>query len=93
MDVMIKQVAEVVVDDLDGGTVVYKPSNGAFFQLNGSGRYIWDNLENWLSLEQLTVDFSLKYRLSKEVAEEDVQVFLSNLLEKGLLERKEGSIG
>ncbi|MGL4609354.1 MAG: PqqD family protein [Waterburya sp.] len=88
---VIKQVAEAIIDDLDGGTVVYKPSNGAFFQLNSSGRYIWDSLSDWLSLEQLAINFSAKYQIPKEVAEADLKTFLSGLFSRGLLEQKEAS--
>jgi hypothetical protein len=58
--------------------------------LNDTGKSLWDLLETWVTLEQLTRFVTEKYSIDYERASQDVKQFLKTLKERQLLEEKEG---
>ena len=54
--------------------------------LNETGSFLWENLKNEISKEELLNALLSEYEVEKSVAEADVDEFLKILSEKGLLE-------
>jgi hypothetical protein len=56
-----------------------------YFALNGSGAHLWRLLLKGTTLAELSEELVELYGIEKSSADEDVQTFLSQLSERGLL--------
>lgn len=68
--------SEVVVLDLDGSV---------YLKLNGSGRFLWERLTEPTDQESLTKALIDKYGIDSSRAASDVETFLADLRERGLV--------
>jgi hypothetical protein len=74
-----------VSTELDQETVLMSINAGAYYGLEGPARSIWEKLETPLTFTQL-VDFLVdEYRVSPETCASDVQKFLAEMEQEGLL--------
>ena len=76
---------ELVSTELDQETVLMSINAGAYYGLEGPARSIWEKLETPMTFTQL-VDFLVdEYRVSPETCAADVQKFLAEMEQEGLL--------
>jgi hypothetical protein len=76
---------ELVSTELDQETVLMSINAGAYYGLEGPARTIWEKLETPLTFTQL-VDFLVdEYSVSHETCASDVQKFLAEMEQEGLL--------
>ena len=68
---------EIVVLDLDGSM---------YFRVNGSGRVLWDLLQEPRTHDELTEALVAAYGIAAEQAAEDAARFIGELQERGLIE-------
>lgn len=54
--------------------------------LNSTGKFMWELLENDISKEELIEKVVEKYKIDEEIAKRDVEKFLNNLREEKILE-------
>ncbi len=67
---------EVVVLDLEGSV---------YLKLNGSGRLLWERLNEPCDVSDLIEALVAEYGIDEERARTDVESFLADLRERGLL--------
>ena len=79
------KVEDVVWRDVDGELVVLELSAATYLTLNGSARLLWLTLTDGSTVEGLTSMLTDRYKISKETAKSDVELFLSDLKGRDLL--------
>ena len=76
---------ELVSTELDQETVLMSINAGAYYGLEGPARSIWEKLETPLTFTQLVDSLVDEYRVSPETCASDVQKFLAEMEQEGLL--------
>jgi hypothetical protein len=76
---------ELVSTELDQETVLMSINAGAYYGLEGPARSIWEKLETPLTFTQLVDVLVDEYRVSPETCAADVQKFLAEMEQEGLL--------
>jgi hypothetical protein len=71
---------------LDDNAVVVSPRLGEVRVLNGVGTVIWQLIADHNSTVEIESYLVAHYDVSPEQASNDLQIFLTNLTERGLLE-------
>ena len=56
--------------------------------LNETGRFIWDNLQDFLTIEELTVRAKKQFIDKNDVLEEEICNFVRTLVKIGLIEER-----
>ena len=74
-----------VFRELDSGGVILNVENGDYFQLNATGRIIWEALADGAERDDLVERLTATFDLGSEQAEADVDHFLSELGERSLI--------
>lgn len=71
--------------------VLLDPISGKYFSLNSVGGFVWQQLQQPLTVEQLVERVCKRYEVNSELAERDVLALLGQLSESNLidLERRE----
>jgi hypothetical protein len=75
-----------------GGESILVPLGAQVMSLNGlivlneTGRYVWELLAQERSLDELTTTVVGRFGVAAEIARADVQTFLDEISEMGLLE-------
>ena len=77
--------SELVSTELDQETVLMSINAGAYYGLEGPARSIWEKLETPLTFTQLVDSLVDEYRVSPEICASDVQKFLAEMEQEGLL--------
>ena len=54
--------------------------------VNGSGQFIWDNIQEEISFDELIEKLLDEYEIDRETAEEDAKAFLDELVKAGIIE-------
>jgi hypothetical protein len=70
---------------LDDGGVILNVESGDYFQVNSSGRLIWETLAGGAQRQELVDKLALDFQLSHEQASADVDSFLGQLEERSLI--------
>ena len=66
-------------------TVILHLGNGTYYGLDPVGTVIWDGVKAGQSLEEIRATILTTYDVSEEVAEADMQRFLTELIDNGIL--------
>ncbi|NLO28762.1 MAG: PqqD family protein [Actinobacteria bacterium] len=86
-----RRVGDVVQRDVAGETLLV-PIRGnlaqlqELFALNEVGRWLWERLDEECGLEDLVGGLTVEFDIDAEQARRDIQVFLDDLAEAGLME-------
>lgn len=72
--------------DSEAGTVVLDRETNAYFGLDGVAAFIWDQLQEPLSLNVLVERVVAEYEVDIDSACEDAKQFIVHLIEKGLVD-------
>jgi hypothetical protein len=82
---MLYRTQEMLSTELDQETVLMSIDAGAYYGLAGPARSIWEKLETPMTFSAL-VDLLVKeYEVTPEACAADLQGFLSEMEQKGLL--------
>ena len=65
--------------------VVLVPKKGIYFQINSSGKEIWNALQKGFSTPEIAEILSKKYDISLKKAQNDVQRFCIQLKKEGII--------
>jgi hypothetical protein len=76
---------EVVYRDLAGEAVILNLASGIYFGLNETATRIWHLLESHNDEDDLLEALTLEYSASREQLRRDLEVFVKQLAEKGLI--------
>ncbi len=81
----IKRNDNILASDLDGEKVMMSIQKGEYYGLGKTGTFIWDHIENSISINDLITLIIDKYNVTREQCLEDIVPFLTNLIEKELI--------
>lgn len=59
---------------------------GGIIKLNESGSFLWKNMTEHTDRESLIMALTKEYGVDKELAAKDVEAFVKNLLDAGVIE-------
>ena len=87
----MKRSNDFLLQDVAGTLVVVPVGEAAaafrgMITMNGTGAYLWEQLENEQTEQTLTDALVAKYEVEAELARRDVEAFLGKLREVGALE-------
>jgi hypothetical protein len=82
---MISTDTSAVFRPLQSGGVILNAEDGSYFEVNSTGRFIWEHLESGIAREKLIGVFAANFGLAAEQAEGDVTLFLEELQKRSLI--------
>jgi hypothetical protein len=81
----LSRITGLISTELDQETVLMSIDAGAYYGLKGAARSIWEKLENPTNFSELIDYLVREYRVSRETCASDLQKFLAELEQEGLL--------
>ena len=82
----LQAASQAVFRPLDKGGVVLNVETGDYYELNASGRFLWEQVEAGLSRDSVVDALTQQYGIDRAAAEADVDDFLAELRRRRLLE-------
>jgi hypothetical protein len=79
--------SNVLRAEMDGREVLLNPDTGMYHMLNRTGRALVVEIENGSPVEDAIVVIADRWAAPEDTVRQDVQVFLTALEERGLVER------
>ena len=77
----------VIFTDEDRKEQLYHPKSGSFYELNEVGSLIWDELIEWVTVEEIVTKLLKKFEdAPRTLVENDVRSFVNSLNERELIE-------
>ena len=70
---------------MDGELVMMSIDKGAYYGINNIGSYIWNLLENEITVLAIIDNICGAYEVEAKEANKDIMSFLKNLVEHGLV--------
>lgn len=71
---------------LDNETVLILPNSGRYVIVNDVGTYIWERVNQSLSVKEIERQLVENYTIAPEQASADIRSFLNDLHTKGLIQ-------
>ena len=81
------RVENLLVSEVDGESVILDQNSEVYYGINEVGSHIWERVEEPRTVEELVESTSTAYDVSREECREDIEDFLTDLLDAGLVER------
>ena len=78
---------DIIIEDVDDGLVLINPLTGQIRVLNTTGSFIWTSLADGKTEADIQSHLADSYQLSAEQAAADVETFIVDLHNRGLLVR------
>lgn len=72
---------------IDGCVVIVDPRSSELHDLSEVATFYWERLDGTRSLEELLSEVVERFDVDREPARRDLEAFLADLTERGLLER------
>jgi len=82
---IIRRNNDILASDIDGEKVMMSIQQGEYFGLGKTGSFIWDHIEQPISIKKLVELITEKYEVNKEQCLQDILPFLNDLAEKKLI--------
>lgn len=76
---------EMLSAELDGDLVFLSAANGRYLHLSGTGRLMWEMLEEPQTVDALMAKLAQRYPADRERIEADVPPFVQHMVAEGLL--------
>jgi hypothetical protein len=77
----------VLSSEVDDEEVVLDTESGTYYGLNAVGRLLWEQLQEPCTVEELVDAVASEFDVGREECRADVDAFLTDLGEAGLVER------
>ncbi len=77
--------ANLIIEQVDGSLVIVEPSNGTYLVLCQIGTVIWQLLADGVHETSISAHLAATYQVSKADAQIDLDAFLHELTQRGLL--------
>lgn len=78
---------DIIASDMDGETVMMSIERGEYYGLDGIGPFLWEQLAEPASLEELCRRVLREYEIDETTCRADVSAFIEDLIAKGVLRR------
>ncbi|WP_165998186.1 lasso peptide biosynthesis PqqD family chaperone [Bacillus sp. Cs-700] len=82
---LVSQVPGNIASDMDGEKVILSIENGKYYNLGEVGGEIWSRISVPIRLDALITELMEEFNVGRDICEADVQYFLENLLDEGLV--------
>ena len=82
---IIQRDNDILASDLDGEKVMMSIKRGEYFGLGKTGTFIWNNIEQPISINNLVRIIIAKYKISEDKCLTDIIPFIEDLVEKELI--------
>ena len=82
---IIQRNPDILASDIDGEKVMMSIQQGEYFGLGKTGSFIWDHIEQPISIKKLVDLITEKYEVSEAQCLNDIMPFLNDLAEKKLI--------
>jgi len=82
---IIQRNNDILASDIDGEKVMMSIQQGEYYGLGKTGSFIWDNIEQPITIKDLADLITEKYEVSKAQCLNDIMPFLNDLAEKKLI--------
>jgi hypothetical protein len=82
---MISPDPSAVFRHLEDGGVILNIENGAYFQVNATGRFIWESLDGGIERDELIESLAGVFHIDRERSAADVDTFLQHLDKRSLV--------
>jgi hypothetical protein len=82
---VIRRSATATFRSLNEGGVLLDLDTGAYFEVNASGRFLWESIGDGTDEGSLVESFAHRWELANEEAAVDVAAFLDELRQRHLL--------
>ena len=79
---------DVIVETMDGETLLSDPRSDSAFHLNETARAVWDACDGRTTMRRIAAQLAERYEVSVEDALDDVEQLVVLFAESGLLQRK-----
>ncbi|HKK83838.1 MAG TPA: lasso peptide biosynthesis PqqD family chaperone [Atribacterota bacterium] len=84
-ETIIQRNPDILASDIDGEKVMMSIQQGEYYGLGKTGSFIWDHIEQPISIKELADLITEKYDINKEQCLQDILPFLNDLAEKQLI--------
>ena len=71
---------------LETGGVILNVESGEYYEINATGRFLWEQIQSGSALEALAVALADRYGIDHASAQADVGAFMDDLRKRQLLE-------
>ncbi len=85
LDNIISRADGKISTEIDGETVILDMESGVYVGLDDIGTSIWSLIKEGILLENLLNEFLLEYEVESQQCLDDLQEFLSELVDGGLI--------
>ncbi len=85
LNTIIQRRTDILASDLDGEKVMMSIQKGEYYGLGKTGTFIWDSIENPISIIELIEKIIEKYHIDENKCFEDIVPFIKDLVEKELI--------
>lgn len=85
LNTTIQRNPEILASDLDGEKVMMSIQQGEYYGLGKTGTFIWDHIEEPITIKELVALITAKYNVSNEQCFNDIKPFIADLIEKQLI--------
>ena len=82
---IIQRNNETLTSDLDGEKVMMSIERGEYYGLGKTGTFIWDNIDEPVTVSDLVSMITEKYNVDKNRCLNDIEPFITDLVEKELI--------
>jgi len=82
---IIQRNNDILASDIDGEKVMMSIQQGEYYGLGKTGSFIWDNIEQPITIKDLADLITEKYEVNKEQCLQDILPFLNDLAEKKII--------
>ena len=86
MKTILTQNSECPVREVGNGLVIANPVGDDTLSIAEIGTFIWHRLDGTMDLDDILMDILQEYEVARNTAEEDLQAFISQLMEAGLVQ-------
>jgi len=84
-DCLLPNGKEVAAKVTDGEAILINLSNGVYYSMDKVGGFVWELIEGGCSIEQMIVAITVRYDVSREQAQADVERLTAELREGDLV--------
>ncbi len=84
------RIDDIVSSDIDGEVVMLDIESGSYYGLNDSAGRIWELIETPVTVSRILSELSAEYDVPTDTCLGETTVFLTMLLEKGLIRVRPG---
>jgi len=75
----------VMVQSVDDETLLFDSATELFFALNDTGAMFWESMSEHTNLDRVYEELLEVYDVAPEQLEEDLGIFVGNLIDQGLV--------